>query len=99
MKRTINETQFIHAFNDMGRGDNFSYEGRRALYEYLTELEERMGEEIGLDVIAMCCDFTEYKNFAEFKEDYGDEYEDLDDVKKVAIVIEIDDERFIIQNV
>ena len=39
MKRTITESEFIDAFNG-SYADSFSYEGKKALYEYLTELED-----------------------------------------------------------
>jgi len=59
MKTTINLNQFRDAFYRMGRKDNFSYEGLEVLFEYLEEIEEGTGTEIELDVIALCCDFSE----------------------------------------
>lgn len=55
----VNESAFHDAFNLMGRTDQFSYEGRAALYEYLNELAADQGAPIELDVIALCCDFYE----------------------------------------
>jgi len=43
----------------MNRKTNFSYEGLEILFEYLEELEEGTDQEIELDVIALCCDFSE----------------------------------------
>lgn len=59
MKTTINLHQFRDAFYRMNRKTNFSYEALEILFEYLEELEESTGEEIELDVIALCCDFSE----------------------------------------
>ena len=59
MKQTINVYDFHDAFKRMGRGDQFSYAGLTALWEYLEEYEESTGEELELDVIALCCDFSE----------------------------------------
>ena len=59
MKTTINLNQFRDAFYRMGRKTNFSYEGLEILFEYLEELEEGTDQEIELDVIALCCDFSE----------------------------------------
>jgi hypothetical protein len=53
-------TEFTNAFTRMGREDQFSYDGLKALYEYLTEYEEQTGEEIELDVMALCCDYAEH---------------------------------------
>tara|TARA_R110000823_G_scaffold314039_1_gene442344 strand:+ start:568 stop:843 length:276 start_codon:yes stop_codon:yes gene_type:complete len=75
MKQTINFSQFIDAFNDL-RPNNFTYDGLRALFEYLEELEDSTGDEIEFDVIALCCDFTEYANAEEYARDYSDDLED-----------------------
>jgi hypothetical protein len=59
MKQTINFYDFERAFADMDRKENFSYEGLKLLFDYLEDYEESTGEEIELDVIAICCDYTE----------------------------------------
>ena len=59
IKQAVTESDFRDAFQAI-RPDNFSYEGLGALYEYLEELSEDTGEDIELDVIAICCDYTEY---------------------------------------
>ena len=66
MKQPVNEQDFRAAFQAM-RSDNFSYEGLGALFEYFEELEEGLDEEFELDVIAICCDFAEYKDLEEFQ--------------------------------
>lgn len=59
MKTTINLHQFREAFYRMDRKTNFSWEGLEVLFNGLEEYEEGTGEEIELDVIALCCDFSE----------------------------------------
>ena len=59
MKQTINIYAFCNAFYKMGRKDNFSYDGLKILFDYLEELEQDTGEEMELDVIALCCDYAE----------------------------------------
>ena len=59
MKTTINFTDFCDAFRNYDRNENFSYEGKQALFEYLEEFEDSTGEEIELDIIALCCDYNE----------------------------------------
>ena len=71
MKRNVSEHEFCDAFRDMGRGDNFSYAGLKALYDYLLQYEEDAGEEIELDVIALCCDYSEYGTALEAACEYG----------------------------
>ena len=51
------------------RPDHFSYDGLIALWEYFEEYEEDTGEEIDLDVIAICCEYYEYNNLKEFQAD------------------------------
>ena len=59
MKTTVNNSDFHDAFRAFDRLDNFSYEARNALFDYLEQYEEETGEEMELDVIALCCDFSE----------------------------------------
>lgn len=101
MKTTVNEYAFRRAFEKMDRSDNFSYAGLGALFDYLEQYEEDTGEEMELDVIAICCDFTEYDNLADFQANYGTEYETLEDIQDVTTVItwgDIEDTPFIVQN-
>ena len=69
MKQNVSEYDFIDGFMKI-RPDNFSRNGLQCLYDYIIELEDDIGEEIEFDVIAICCDFTEYKDFNEIQEAY-----------------------------
>ena len=81
------ESLFISRFEDYKRVEtaenkngNFSYKGLRALFEYLDNLSEEIGENIKLDVIALCCEYSEYKNLDEFLKDYSSaDYERKED--------------------
>ena len=98
MINTINKYEFSDAFHKMGRGKQFSYEGLDALFDYLEMLEEDIGEPIELDVISLCCEYSEYDNLKEFQNDYGDEYESLDDIENDTTLIKIEgEEGFIIR--
>lgn len=98
MKRTINFSQFCDEFVNHERQENFSYEGKRALFDYLEELEEDTGQEIELDIIALCCEYTEYADIDEFNGEYDIGAETLDDIREHTQVIDIDGISFIIQN-
>ena len=87
MKQNVNEHQFVDAFKRI-RPDNFTLDGLYFLYEYLTELEDDIGQEIELDVIAFCCDFSEYQDLKEINEAYGKEYKDLEELREWTQVIE-----------
>ena len=101
MKETVTIYHFRDAFmNNDTYKNNFSYEGLHALFEYFEELELEMdGMEIELDVVAICCDYTEYDNLEDFNADYSsdDKVYTMDDIREETVVIEIPDtERFII---
>jgi hypothetical protein len=59
MKTTVSKYDFERAFVTAGRKDQFSYEGLAVLFDYLEELEASTGQELELDVIALCCDYYE----------------------------------------
>ncbi len=59
MKTTVTAYDFERAFADADRKDQFSYEGRAVLFDYLEEFEQSTGEELELDVVALCCDYYE----------------------------------------
>ena len=89
---------FEEEFKKYGREDQFSYDGKGALFEYLNELAEDLGEPIELDIIGLCFNFTEYDSLEEFNHDYQLDLEDIDDISDYTIVIRIDEDRFIIQD-
>tara|TARA_R110001583_G_scaffold3781_1_gene23076 strand:- start:213 stop:512 length:300 start_codon:yes stop_codon:yes gene_type:complete len=97
MKKTISEYEFNIWFK-VNRPNNFSYAGRQALFEYLEEYEDSTGEQIEFDPIALCCEYTEYDNIAEFHLDYdAEDYPDKDAIMDYTQVIEFGVESFIIQ--
>jgi hypothetical protein len=59
MKTTVSRYDFERAFVDADRKDQFSYEALGLLFDYFESYEEETGEEIELDVIAICCDYSE----------------------------------------
>jgi len=95
MKQTVNFTDFRNAFEAI-RPSNFTYEGLQALFEWLEDYEYYTKEEIELDVIALCCDYTEYTSLDQFQLDYGDKYATLDDIQDETTVIEIGNGGFIV---
>jgi hypothetical protein len=98
MKETINFNQFLEAFTRRERQNQFSYEGKRALFDYLEQYEEETGEEIELDIVALCCEYTEYESLKELQENYTD-IKDMEDLRDRTQVIEIEGkEGFIIQD-
>lgn len=73
--QTINNaSQFRDEFHRCGRGEQFSYEGLGILFDYLDD----MGEDVELDVIALCCDFYE-DSTSNIASDYRIDVEGLDE--------------------
>lgn len=70
MKRNVSFCGFTDAFRGMGRENSFSYDGLKALYEYLEQLEDDCGMEIELDVVALDCEYTEYESATEAASNY-----------------------------
>ena len=95
MKETIREERFIDKFCQL-RPNQFTYEGLSALFEWLEQLEEEMGEEMEFDVIGLCCEYCEYDSLKEFQNEYGEEYETIEDIENETCVIPINEESFII---
>ena len=97
MKQSVNMYDFEREFKRFER-NNFSYDGLKALFGYLEEYEEGTGEEIELDVIALCCDYTEYDSLNEYNRDYDTKYSEIDAIQDDTTLIKIDGgDGFIIQ--
>ena len=96
MIKTITQWEFVDEFKSR-RPDNFSRLGLLELFDYFEMIEDSTGEQIELDIIAICCEYSEYESLEEFQNDYGSEYESIDDIERETEVIRIDDDSFIIQ--
>lgn len=68
--QTIDESQFVDAFRDYNREENFSVQARRALFDFYDDLSDDIREPFELDVIAICCDWAQY-TFAELLQNYS----------------------------
>ena len=90
MKQTVDSYGFVNAFENAGRKDQFSRAALFALFEYLEEIEQGSGEEMELDVVAICCDYSEYATAYEAYKEYTSDPEDkeLDDEAKEAMALE-----------
>ena len=76
--QTINTVYaFEQAFKVAGRGDQFSYEGLEVLFDYLENLSEDSGEPIELDVVGLCCEYSE-SSIQELIENYNIDVSDAD---------------------
>ena len=85
-------TDYSRLYHDLKRmdRDNFSYDGARALMEWLNGLSEDTGENIEYDPIAFCCDFSEHETIGMLCDDYSnapqaDDYDDPDEWEEAAL--------------
>ena len=94
MYQQVNRCDFHDAFRHMNRTDNFSYEARNALYDFLIDLEENdIGNE--LDIIALCCEFSE-EPIKDVLENYG--LDNLEELQDSTLVVWHDDENVLYQS-
>jgi hypothetical protein len=78
MKNTLSTSDIARALKS-DENAAWSWNGARALAEYLEQLEEETGEEMELDVCAIRCDFSEYDSLEAWASDYGMQEDSLDD--------------------
>ena len=69
MKTTLSTLDIARALH---RDDNanWSWNGAKAIAEYLEEYEESTGDEMELDVCAIRCDFSEHESLEAWASDY-----------------------------
>jgi len=86
MKTTVYKSDFIDAFNAANRTNQFSYEAREILFDYIEQYEQDTGQEIELDVIAICCEYSE-DHWSDIADNYSIDLSgcDDDDEKKEAV--------------
>lgn len=98
MKITVTFQMFVDAFNRMDRETSFSYEGMRALFDYIEEEDNSTDHETELDIPTFSCEYAEYDSIDAFNADYPSyAVESMDDLYRYVTVIPIDDKRFIIR--
>lgn len=91
--QTVNPSELYHMACRMDRGDQFGYNGWNALGEYLENLSEDIGEDIEVDIIAICCDYTMCEDVNDWWKEYGvysdidsGEWEDMDEEEKLEAI-------------
>jgi hypothetical protein len=57
--QTLSKSSFIDAFKQSSRKDQFSYEALEAIFDYLEDYSDITGENVELDIIAICCEWAE----------------------------------------
>ncbi len=70
MKQSVTFSDFCDAFHAHDRYDSFGYDGLRVIFDFLESYEEDTGEELELDVIAICCDYN-VSHWTDVAQDYN----------------------------
>jgi hypothetical protein len=78
--QVITKSAFHDSFRRMNREENFSYEARSALYDYLWEMSEESGIPMELDVIAICMEYSEVTDLQALADEYGVAVDDIEDI-------------------
>ena len=73
VKRINTPYELYHEFRNADR-DYYSMDG----YEFMLEYNDEIDDDVELDVVAFCCEWTEYDNYIEFIDDYGYLLDDTD---------------------
>lgn len=90
---TLND--FYNAFIEYNRTEAFSAYGLNALYDLLEDCSQDMP--INLDVIGLCCEFSEYENPQDALLNY-DHIETLEELKDHTLVLELENGGIILQD-
>ena len=96
MQQSITFSQFVDAFREAGRYDQFGYQALRVLFDSLEQTEEECGIQIELDVIGLCCEYA-VAQWQDIADDYRidlDGCED-DDEKEAAVMDYLNDNTFV----
>lgn len=66
MKKTISLYDFQDAFKSSDTyKNNFTYDWLDALFDYFEQYESETETEIDFDMVAICCDYSEYESATE----------------------------------
>lgn len=64
----ISSSDLYHMACRMDRGHNFGYAGWNAIGEYLEQLSDGNGEDIEVDIVGICCEYSMSESVQEFWE-------------------------------
>lgn len=74
----ITKSSFIDAFKLSSRKDQFSYDALEAIFEYLEDYSQHSGENVELDIVAICCEWDE-EGWEGIAKNYGIDLEGCED--------------------
>ena len=91
----ISSSDLYHMACRMDRGDNFGYKGWNAIGDYLENLSDDLGEDIEVDIVAICCEYSMAESTEDFWNEHGkyssidpEDWEEMDDSEKLEAIEE-----------
>ena len=98
--KELNKNSFVQEFQASLRKDNFTYTALEALYDYYEQFSSEESP-FKLDIIAVCCDWSEY-TAEELVNSYAQQENELDNVVEFVdnnyYLIKLDNGNYLIQN-
>lgn len=89
----LSSSDLYHMACRMGRGEQFGYKGWQALGDYLEQLSEDIGEDIEVDIVGICCDYSSvdsaedwWEEYGEYSDIYSEEWEEMDEDEKLQAI-------------
>lgn len=90
---TINSSDLYHMACRMDRGDAFGYKGWNAIGKHLEQLSEDIGEDIEVDIVGICCDYSSADSAEDWWQEHGEyssidptEWEEMDEDEKLQAI-------------
>jgi len=83
----VNSSSFVDQFQKYNRMANFSYDALLLLFDYLEDVAGDLQEPIELNVIALCCDYTE-SDYLSIAQDYMIDLTDAEEDEQMDLVKE-----------
>jgi hypothetical protein len=74
----VTKSSFIDAFKQSSRKDQFSYDALGTIFDCIEEYSQDLGENVELDIVAICCDWAE-EGWEGIAKNYGIDLEGCED--------------------
>ena len=91
----ISSSDLFHMACRMDRGDQFGYKGWNAIGDYLENLRDDLGEDIEVDIVGTCCDYSmaesiedAWEQVVKFGNIDDEQWEEMDEKEKLDAIEE-----------
>ena len=89
--QTVNFNVFCDAFYDSGRGNQFSHDAKRVLFNHLEQMSDECGINVELDVISICCEYEELHYNDVISKYYYIDVSEIDEDDEQALIDAVED--------